>query len=132
MTTLTVLSIKRPKWSNKYHTTIDALVTFAELGEVEFTASKKDDTEHTRYIWNYITQGKAGDIAEYVEHIVSNDEIEKHIRKERDVLLFASDWTQLPDVPESTKLKWAEYRQQLRDIPQQKEFPHNIEWPTKP
>lgn len=38
-------------------------------------------------------------------------------RSERDMLLAASDWTQLPDVPEATRKKWAPYRQKLRDNP---------------
>jgi hypothetical protein len=47
-------------------------------------------------------------------------------------LLANSDWTQLPDVPEETRLKWQEYRQALRDITLQEGFPENIIWPTKP
>ena len=47
-------------------------------------------------------------------------------------LLSGSDWTQLPDVPIQTKQAWAEYRQALRDIPQQSNFPENIVWPQAP
>lgn len=49
----------------------------------------------------------------------------------RNELLFNSDWTQLPDSPltEQKKLLWAEYRQNLRDITKQPEFPTNIIWP---
>ena len=50
------------------------------------------------------------------------------IRSKRDQLLTASDWTQMPDSPlsQEQKTKWTQYRQYLRDIPQQDEFP-NIE-----
>ena len=57
--------------------------------------------------------------------------IEK-IRSKRNNLLVDSDWTQLLDVPEQTRLKWQSYRQALRDITLQDGFPENIIWPTKP
>lgn len=50
---------------------------------------------------------------------------------QRNSLLAASDWTQLPDVPLTTKQAWADYRQALRDITMQTD-PFNIVWPTKP
>jgi len=53
------------------------------------------------------------------------------IRNKRDQLLIASDWTQLPDVPLTTKAAWAIYRQALRDITSQPD-PFNITWPTPP
>lgn len=63
--------------------------------------------------------------------------VERHkteARGRRGMLLFQSDWTQLADAPLSNeqKLKWTEYRQALRDIPQQEGFPQAIEWPTAP
>jgi hypothetical protein len=53
------------------------------------------------------------------------------VREIRDARLVGSDWTQLPDVPLSTKEAWAAYRQQLRDITNQPD-PLNIVWPTPP
>jgi len=53
------------------------------------------------------------------------------VRNQRDQLLAASDWTQLPDVTIETKSAWATYRQQLRDITNQPD-PFNITWPTSP
>ena len=40
------------------------------------------------------------------------------LRRKRDELLTASDWTQLGDVPltDSKKQEWATYRQALRDV----------------
>jgi len=52
-------------------------------------------------------------------------------RIHRDALLAASDWTQLPDVPLSTKSTWAAYRQALRDITNQPDQ-LAIEWPVQP
>lgn len=50
------------------------------------------------------------------------------ITDKRTLLLQETDWTQLPDVPEKTKLKWKDYRQALRDITKQPD-PYNIDWP---
>ncbi len=53
------------------------------------------------------------------------------VRAKRDKLLLASDWTQLPDVPLTTKEMWANYRQALRDVTLQAD-PFNIVWPGNP
>lgn len=50
----------------------------------------------------------------------------------RQQLLQKTDWTQLPDVPESTRLAYVEYRQALRDITEQDGFPDNVIWPNYP
>ena len=54
------------------------------------------------------------------------------VRNERARRLKASDWTQLPDIPPTTKALWEPYRQALRDVTQQPGFPHNVIWPTQP
>ncbi len=56
------------------------------------------------------------------------------VKNQRNKLLSACDWTQLPDSPLSTEQKysWAEYRQLLRDIPQNQTDPDNITWPSTP
>lgn len=53
------------------------------------------------------------------------------VRAKRDRLLKECDWTQLPDVPESTRVAWVTYRQQLRDVTLQTD-PTAIAWPTSP
>jgi hypothetical protein len=53
------------------------------------------------------------------------------VRAERDQLLVASDWTQVLDAPVNQEA-WAEYRQALRDVPQQDGFPWDVEFPAKP
>ncbi len=64
----------------------------------------------------------------------SNEVVEKQIIKQRAQLLFASDWTQLPNNPLTPELQaqWATYRQELRDITQQIGYPFNVVWPTSP
>lgn len=56
---------------------------------------------------------------------------ENNVRNHRNDLLQSCDWTQLADASVDS-LAWANYRQALRDIPQQAEFPYNVVWPTKP
>ena len=54
-------------------------------------------------------------------------------REERDRLLSASDWTQMPDSPltAAQKTAWAVYRQRLRDITTQAD-PAAVVWPVEP
>ena len=63
------------------------------------------------------------------------------LREERTRLLVESDWTQFPDVPDSTKTAWQSYRQQLRDLPSSASPKlddiyeldlSSVTWPTKP
>ena len=53
------------------------------------------------------------------------------VRIERNKLLAGSDWTQMPDAPDTAKAAWANYRQALRDITVQSD-PFNIVWPMAP
>lgn len=55
----------------------------------------------------------------------------KQIRDKRNALLVACDWTQVADAPVD-KEAWATYRQALRDITTQPEFPLNIVFPNEP
>jgi len=56
------------------------------------------------------------------------------VRAERNAKLTACDWTQLDDAPltEAAKIVWQNYRQALRDITSQSEFPINVVWPEAP
>ena len=53
------------------------------------------------------------------------------MRKQRDEKLAECDWTQVADAPVD-KAAWATYRQALRDITTQGDFPWTITWPSKP
>ena len=56
-----------------------------------------------------------------------------NIRGQRDRLLVACDWTQLPDAPTEKKADWATYRQALRDFPQSiSDARLPVEWPHDP
>lgn len=54
------------------------------------------------------------------------------LRRERDRLLAASDYTQMPDAPLTAAQRnaWRSYRQSLRDLPATD--PTSLVWPTAP
>jgi len=108
--------------------TIDCEIDHPQYGWIPFTASPNDCEEHGRKLYHKIK--KNGNISPYIPP--SKEQIELQERAKRNDLLFGSNWTQLPDVPEKIKSKWAEYRQKLRNIPDQEGFPYDIIWPTSP
>jgi len=72
--------------------------------------------------WDWVFAGKKG------QH--HNHQAAK-IRAERNQRLAETDWTQLADAPVDSVL-WSDYRQQLRDVTKQHNFPSVIIWPTQP
>lgn len=56
------------------------------------------------------------------------------LRKQRNRLLVASDFSQFPDAPlsEDDRAAWRIYRQDLRDLPQHVTDPLAVEWPAAP
>tara|TARA_R110000751_G_scaffold297999_1_gene407794 strand:+ start:608 stop:892 length:285 start_codon:yes stop_codon:yes gene_type:complete len=53
------------------------------------------------------------------------------VRKERDLLLSATDWWTISDSPDMTDAQTS-YRQALRDLPADHDDPFDITWPTAP
>ena len=79
-------------------------------------------------VWTYewsVKNKTAEELATYVENLKGE------VRSKRNQLLQACDWTQLADASVDS-LAWANYRQALRDVPQQAGFPTNVTWPTEP
>lgn len=56
------------------------------------------------------------------------------IRNRRNMRLSACDWTQLPDaqLSPSDRIRWADYRQELRDITNLFEQASDVVWPLSP
>ena len=65
--------------------------------------------------------------------IQTTEELLTAIRRKRDALLAACDWTQLPDSPLTVEIQneWKVYRQALRDMLQMCD-PYNLVWPVVP
>lgn len=119
--------MKNPRYVDSDHTGI--VLDRDEDGNhcifVEATGSGAD-------IYRRALAGEFGEIAPYTPPpSPSEEELADAARVERDGLLAASDWTQVADAPVD-KEAWAEYRQALRDVPQQSEFPVSINWPEPP
>ena len=68
------------------------------------------------------------------EDVLTDEQRADHARKRRDVLLQACDYYVMPDYPSDPETLEAVkiYRQQLRDITGQHDFPKNIQWPEMP
>ena len=55
----------------------------------------------------------------------------KEARANRGRLLAKSDWTQVADAPVD-QAAWSAYRQALRDVTTQTDFPNAVVWPVSP
>ncbi len=64
----------------------------------------------------------------------TSDELASAARAKRDRLLSESDWIVAKSIEaaEQVPSAWIEYRQSLRDTPEQNGFPSHIEWPARP
>lgn len=105
-------------------------------------------SDHTHYVKN-------GSIIEYPERPSDDHEFDfsleqwvdtktdeiraqealEALRRERNIKLAMSDWTQIPDAPLTNEQKgaWREYRQALRDLPNQSVSSTDlIQWPQPP
>ena len=93
---------------------------------------------------------------EWIVRDLTQDELDKkeaekfkNLRDKRDRLLRESDWSQLlyaeatetevavyghkdNQIKDFIARQWAEYRQQLRDLPGNTADPKNVEWPNQP
>lgn len=85
-----------------------------------------------------MTEKNINDLADKFKSIISEQKM--MLRIERNRRLMLSDWTQGADIPDSIKVPYATYRQQLRDLPSVTTFPikgygpslESVDWPTLP
>lgn len=94
------------------------------------------------------TAGDWGSISPFEPLVVDADaqkELERQaqsseVRAQRDRLLADTDWIVTKAIEQNAQdglgvqipVVWLDYRQALRDIPQQPGFPDNVTWPTAP
>lgn len=93
--------------------------------------------EKSRPYWNNEYYEEILDLRPEVQPDYEQKIIEQaweELRSKRNSLLQSSDFTQLNDCPLSDELKinWAQYRQQLRDLPDNTLDPLNPVFPLKP
>ena len=105
----------------------------SEIG-VPYVARGNDIAPTGQWVHQQIVEGNFdGAITDWVPPPPpSAEEVAAQVRAQRDARLRATDWTQLPDVPQATKDLWAPYRQALRDITEQTGFPYEVQWPVPP
>jgi hypothetical protein len=90
-------------------------VTTGEITQINYTTEEQAEYDIKKAEWD------AGE----------NDRKAAEVRLERNTKLAATDWTQIADAT-ADKQAWATYRQALRNISTQAEFPNNVTWPTQP
>jgi hypothetical protein len=72
------------------------------------------------------------DVIKKLVEPIDKELLEKEVRLQRDYCLLKSDWLLLPDTGFSDEAvaRYKKYRQELRDVPQQPNFPYDVIWPT--
>lgn len=134
----TIKNIKNLSWNNEEKTSFDCEIEFNEIPEVfPFTASINDTTDYVVEIFERCVSGEFGSISDFVPKILTLEEMSAIERYKRDSLLQKMDsiisnplrWNSFS---EEVKSEWANYRQQLLDVPSQAGFPITIDWPVAP
>lgn len=105
---------------------------------------ENEEIEKYKYEMYRITLNNRTNLAEDIENnydtwlqFAKDCEYEKlatEIRTKRDKLLTQTDWTQVTDTVLSIEKQeeYKTYRQHLRDITEQEEFPYKVTFPAKP
>lgn len=129
------IECRNPVYSDSDGTTIDVELNHKKYGWIPFTSSLSDTEELGRVIYERALAGEFGAVSDYVSDQGGRPSLEEkaeEMRSKRDSLIKESDWTQLHDSPLNGDEGWINYRQELRDVPQQQGFPEEIIWPTPP
>ena len=88
------------------------------------------DKPGKNYTWNWTNKSWEDTRTDQQKY----DQAAKEVTDKRTQLLTDSDWVVLKAIDTGTQVpqEWQTYRQQLRDITLQPEFPYNVVWPVKP
>jgi hypothetical protein len=129
---LAIKEVRNAKSLNASNTRMDVEIKHPKLGWIPYTLDVSDTDQTIRNDDLLTLIGSNFEVyveptQEEVAAKTAND-----VRGKRNLLLSISDWTQVSDVPEQTKEKWTQYRQALRDLPEQQGFPFDVVWPTSP
>ena len=124
---MNIVDIKNPQWANVENTMIDLQIKFEGESEYFPYTAMVCDEEMPTDLFHRAQNNEFGPVAS-----MDTARQEGVIKDKRNKLLDASDWTQMPDVPQETKEKWATYRQALRDITEQEGYPFDVTFPEKP
>lgn len=100
-----------------------------EVKERVFETPPPFDPDIQRLIKN-TTENETTVTYSYTVVDLTEEQIANRIRMQRDQLLASTDAEMLTDRAPSQEI--IDYRQALRDLPQQAGFPTDIQWPTRP
>jgi hypothetical protein len=121
--------LKKLGWYSVQKIDVSYNPDLARLKEYRYEI-KEDWVEETPVIENY-TEQEINDRNQrrHEEYVIE-------VRQQRNMLLQASDWTQLSDIQSKKTPEWIEswatYRQQLRDLPESIQVGQEVSWPTAP
>jgi hypothetical protein len=93
-----------------------------------------DGKWYTKYILGPVfTDTEDATAAEQEAQYKAQKDLEQagSVRSSRNQKLKDTDWTQVGDAPVN-KIIWATYRQELRDVTAQIDFPWTVAWPSQP
>ena len=106
-----------------------------------FLADPKSTIQLSKDLYKSIKEGAHGEPNHgtgdwYMTQPAEQLELEANARAKRDDLLLRSDYTdtavQQAKMSEDQKTAWASYRDSLRNITKQVNFPYHIDWPVRP
>ncbi len=108
--------------------------------KVDFYANKIGRNDFTKDMWERLDKGQWGEPifppASYRTLPTEQEELEAEVIAKRNLLLQQSDWTDTASAASRLTADqltaWSTYRQELRDLPAQVEFPWDPTWPTAP
>lgn len=113
-------------------TRIDCEIEHPKFGWIPYTLdpADKDKTINNDDLLSAMLAN--GDVAAHVPPSQAELDavVAAEVRSKRDGLIASTDWWALSD--NTMTQAQIDYRQALRDIPQQAGFPHDVTWPTKP
>ena len=104
-------------------------------GEIEYNDGKPNEIVSSIGIYSQTETSFNNELQLIKEsETLTTDQLWELLRRQRNGLLFMSDYTQLSDagLTDSKKAEWVTYRQTLRDLPANTSDPENPTWPTQP
>ena len=123
--------LKNDNSSTSFPTVIPASV-LADYNVFEVALTARPDIDsRTHKVTQEVAEVNGVWTQEWIIQRLPTEQAINNVCADRNIQLSDSDWTQLPDSPVD-RVAWAVYRQALRDVTTQLNFPWNIQWPESP
>ena len=110
------------------------------VNSADFYASPQANNEFAQDMYNRLRANEFGDLrndfSDFKTQPHQQNDVELQVISTRNRLLAESDYVELPSnlgrFSDEVNVAWATYRQSLRDLPSQQQFPWDPIWPEKP